>query len=61
MTPGERITFDDRQAFSCAFSAFLIGGWAVAVGSLWLTAASLLAVLVSVGFMVDCWLTRRRG
>lgn len=60
MTPGDRITFDDRRAFSCAFSAFLIGGWATAVGSLWLAVASLVTLLASVGFMVDCWLTERR-
>lgn len=60
MTPGERIDFDDRQAFSCAITAFLIGGWAVAVGSLYLTVVSLVTLLVALGFALDCYLTERR-
>ncbi|MEV0367524.1 hypothetical protein [Nocardia fusca] len=60
MSPGDRIDFDDHQALSCAITAFLVGGWATAVGSLWLAVASLVTLLAAVGFMVDCWLTERR-
>ncbi|HEY9417784.1 MAG TPA: hypothetical protein VIQ30_23745 [Pseudonocardia sp.] len=60
MTPGDRIDFDERQALTSAITAFLIGGWATAVGSLWLAVASLVTLLAAVGFMVDCWLTERR-
>ena len=60
MTPGDRIAFDDHQALSCAITAFLIGGWATAVGSLWLAIGSLVTLLAAVGFAIDCWLTERR-
>ena len=60
MTPGDRIAFDDHQALSCAITAFLIGGWATAVGSLWLAIGSLVTLLAAAGFAVDGYLTERR-